>query len=493
MRHSIGQVTGGGQVDARGLGMSAIYGMVRFDGRGVAESEIVRMGNALAAQSPDGREHFVDGGIGLGHGALHLLRDEQFDAQPVYDRATGLVLVADIRLDNRETLATSLDIAAASLATLADSALLLAAWGRWGSACLPRLIGEFAIAVWEARARRLTLARDAMGQRQLLYHRSDDRIVFGSGVAALWAAEGVPRALHSDWLSRRADRGFDFEPGTTGLAGIDGLVGGAAMTIPADGAHRTERYWEPHADPRHVGRDEAYYVATYRSVLEEAVACRLRRLDRAPGLVLSGGYDSGAIAGLAGPTLRDAGTRLICATATAPPDAPDPRDPRPWVALCAEHMPHLDTHLVDSPGDLLTDIDQAFGAVPTGVGIDHQTNCALLATLAKAGARLVMDGHGGDYTLNPRGRFLLARLLSTGRMLALVRETRAHRRMTGEGWRQTLWGEMLRPLVPAPLARLWQRFRHRDDPWTVPLLLLQRPPIRRRRRRSPAGHDRRRS
>ncbi len=49
------------------------------------------------------------------------------------------------------------------------------------------------------------------------------------------------------------------------------------MTIGADGSVAKRRYWEPHADPAHEGRDEAYYIAAYRRVLGEAVACRLRR------------------------------------------------------------------------------------------------------------------------------------------------------------------------------------------------------------------------
>ena len=89
--------------------------------------------------------------------------------------------------------------------------------------------------------------------------------------------------------------------GRTLFDGIQGVPGATVMTVGVDGAIGKHRYWEPRADPAHENRDEAYYIDAYRRVLGEAVDCRLRRTIRLPGIVFSGGYDSAAIAGLAGP------------------------------------------------------------------------------------------------------------------------------------------------------------------------------------------------
>ena len=57
----------------------------------------------------------------------------------------------------------------------------------------------------------------------------------------------------------------------------------------------------PHAAPAHEDRDEAYYIETYRKVLTEAVACRIRRATAPAGLFMGGGFDTSAICALAGP------------------------------------------------------------------------------------------------------------------------------------------------------------------------------------------------
>jgi len=76
-----------------------------------------------------------------------------------------LAFVAAGRIDNRVEVAAALGLGAADLARMSDAALMLAAWDRWEAAALPRLLGDFAFAAWNARARRLVLVRDAVGGR----------------------------------------------------------------------------------------------------------------------------------------------------------------------------------------------------------------------------------------------------------------------------------------------------------------------------------------
>ena len=73
--------------------------------------------------------------------------------------------------------------------------------------------------------------------------------------------------------------------GATEYEGIRAVPGGAVLTINFDGATTLRRYWEPHADPAHERRDEAYYIETYRRVLTAAVECRLCRATAPAGLL----------------------------------------------------------------------------------------------------------------------------------------------------------------------------------------------------------------
>jgi asparagine synthase (glutamine-hydrolysing) len=450
--------------------MSAIFGQLRFDGGEVAEADVARMGRAMATRMPDGSARFVDGAIGFGHGLMRVVREDAFDQQPLYDRERGLVLAADLRLDNREELAEALGIADAALAEMPDSAVLLHAWRAWGEPCVERLIGDFAFVVWDARARTLTMARDHIGQRHLFYHSASDRILFATEVAALWAA-GVPRALLEIDFGYAIDLQSDTLLAESGFVGIHAVAGGTTMTVTDDGAVTRRQYWEVAADPRHLGQDEAYYRAAYRAVLEEAVACRVRRLDRSPGLLFSGGFDSGAIAGLAGAALATNGLALIAAGAVAAPGEGEIGDARPWMERCARDMPHLQVHYFsDWQGDMFDALDESFVRAGHSGAVYATTKLPLFATLARAGARMVMDGHGGDYTLNPRGSFALARMATDFEFRRIPREIVAHRRVSGHGWRRTIWGELVYPLLPGWLRRSWQKLRYRAVPGELDFL-----------------------
>ena len=85
--------------------MSAIFGILRYDGEAAASADLERMANTLRHRGPDGRDFVVDGGFGAGHCLLRVNHEDRFEAQPICDSAAGLTLVADCRIDNREALA----------------------------------------------------------------------------------------------------------------------------------------------------------------------------------------------------------------------------------------------------------------------------------------------------------------------------------------------------------------------------------------------------
>jgi asparagine synthase (glutamine-hydrolysing) len=102
---------------------------------------------------------------------MRVTREDWNDARPLRDKAADLTLVADARLDNREELVDTLDIATDALCNMADSALILAAYKRWGEALVDHLLGDFAFALWDRLAQKLVLVRDHMGRRTLFYTR----------------------------------------------------------------------------------------------------------------------------------------------------------------------------------------------------------------------------------------------------------------------------------------------------------------------------------
>lgn len=409
---------------------------------------------------PDRARNWTGGPAALGHLMMRITREDAFDAQPLHDG--GLSLVADLRLDNREELAVKLSIDADALRDMSDSALLLAAYKQWGATCVEHLIGDFAFAVWDARARTLTLARDHMGQRHIFYHAGDGFFAFASEIKGLWALPQVPRVLLEERIVRRGLMEDEQDYGATLYEGIRGLPGGTVLAVAADGAIDLHRYWEPHADPAHEGRDEAYYIETYRKVLTEAVACRLRRATTSAGLFMGGGFDSSAICALAGSVVAAQGRKFIAVSSVMPQDYRGSiHHARKWVEMCRRAMPQLDVRYVTRDGiDIFTDMEQGFLATDGPHSPNRYVNGAILAEIAKAGARIVMDGHGGDYTVNPRGQNALVRILRKGQFRRFVLEFKAMRRHLGQTVKQTVVRNVVAQLVPRSWMRVWINHRN---------------------------------
>jgi asparagine synthase (glutamine-hydrolysing) len=434
--------------------VSGICGVVRFDGLDADASEIGRQLRALARLGPDGASDTCEGPAGFGFRQFKITSEDAFDAQPV-NGPSGVLLAADVRLDNREALAETLAWGG-QLDRTPDSALVLAAYLRWGVDCAAHLLGDFAFAAWDPAVRSLLLARDHMGQRHLFYHRGDGFLAFATEIKGLWALPEAPQSLSEAGIARRllADRGGE----AVGLfEGIEALAGGTSLTLDAHGVVSCRRYWRPAADPAHQGQDEAYYRRAYREVLAEAVACRLRRTPRPAALLLSGGYDSAAIAALAAPALG--GRQLTAVASVLPADRDDEPSARRWVEACAAQMPHLDVRYVTLAGDILA------GAARLSQAVDGPASPNVFAleevcrVAAAGGARVVIDGYGGDYTLNPRSGRPLARLLFAGRLGRFWSEFRAQRRWRREPLWTSVRRDVLAALVPGRLMQAWARRR----------------------------------
>src|SRR5579859_2829773 len=173
--------------------MSALAGVWRLDGAPGAGAACARMLAALTPYGPDAGDQWADGDIALGRRLFRTLPEDRHDTGPVALGGGGW-LVADARLDNRPDLERRLAIAPDRARMLADPALLALAWARWGEACLGGLVGDYAVAVWDARRGRLALARDPFGHRPLNYHRARGLFAFASMPAGLHVLTEAPPA-----------------------------------------------------------------------------------------------------------------------------------------------------------------------------------------------------------------------------------------------------------------------------------------------------------
>jgi asparagine synthase (glutamine-hydrolysing) len=253
--------------------MTALAGLWRFDGRPDAGSDCARMLASQALYGPEAGATWSEGDVSLGSRLMRLLPEDSFDRQPLIGGGGRYVLVADLRLDNREELTGQLKISSEKASRLCDAAILLTAIERWGEACVERLVGDYAFALWNRERRNLLLVRDPLGQRPLHYHSGNGFFAFASMPKGLHALAAVPYEPDEEGLAQ-----YLLLMPTTGtrtyFRGIERLLPGHTVTVTPEGL-AARRHWKPSIRPLRLRHTEEYCEGL-RSHLDQAVKCRLR-------------------------------------------------------------------------------------------------------------------------------------------------------------------------------------------------------------------------
>ncbi|MGH6988900.1 MAG: asparagine synthase (glutamine-hydrolyzing), partial [Stellaceae bacterium] len=280
-----------------GIAGFILPGVTRDAGR-----RLQAMTDRIRHRGPDGEGFFLqetaDGAhtIGLGHRRLAII-DLATGDQPMTHQSAGVTLIFNGEIYNFPALRAELEAKGHRLRTRSDTEILLHAYVEWGPACVERLSGMFAFALWDETRQRLMLARDPFGKKPLFIAESAGRILFGSEVKAILAygdeAPALDRAALADYFVYR----YVPAPHTL-FAGIRKLMPGSYAVWENGALAETRFYRPPYGEPpaRDAGLPENP-VAAFRAALEEAV--RIRMVSDVPyGAFLSGGIDSSAIVAL---------------------------------------------------------------------------------------------------------------------------------------------------------------------------------------------------
>ncbi len=276
--------------------MCGIGGLVALgDGPPPDPAALRRMLGAMHHRGPDEVGTYRDRHAGLAHARLSII-DLASGQQPMANEDETLWIVFNGEIFNYLELRDELVAAGHRFRTRSDTEVILHAWEQWGEDAFDRLNGQWAIALWDAPARRLILARDRVGVRPLYWAEHAGQLVFGSEVKALFAgAPTLPRAFDPVGLDQTFTFWTAVAPRTV-FAGIHELPPGHLRIVEPGGA-RERAYWTPQYPADFAGAvDEA--AEAVRAALARATELRMLRADVDVGSYLSGGLDSSLIATL---------------------------------------------------------------------------------------------------------------------------------------------------------------------------------------------------
>ena len=298
--------------------MSGIYGIFRHDGAPADSGWLERMRAAMAYYGPHGGGNKVEGPVGMGHLLLEINPEDGFENQPVSGIRGAVVSAA--RLDNRAALLAAFRISSTEAPRMSDGHLVNLAFDRWGEELCSHLEGDWALAAWDSRERRLLLARDACGNATLYYCEGDGFIAFASSLKALLALPGVTREPDRLRLAQVLVS-WQHDAELTAYKGFRRLVWARAMTIGPEGQIRNWRHWSPEGrELLNYRRDEEYEEAFLEHYTRAMRSCL--RTRKPVAAMLSGGRDSGSVVALAAPILagQDRGIAAYTSVPCLPPD-----------------------------------------------------------------------------------------------------------------------------------------------------------------------------
>lgn len=375
--------------------MSMQAGTWYFDGRPPDDRWLDTISRELAQHGPDGEARYRAPGLAMLYRPYHATAQSRLEGQP-YQSPRGTIVTWDGRLDNRSELERDLHDELRGDRT--DVAIAAAAFDRWGEDAFVRLVGDFALVVWDVAKHRLYLAKDFAGPKHLYYILTSSSVCWSSRLDTLVLHGDAPWTLDDEWVGTY----LMYRPDAyhTPYAEIR-TVGPATFARIEPGRETVRRYWtwDPGRRIRHRKDDD--YEEHFRHLFRQAVRRRLRA-DSPVLAELSGGVDSSCIVCMAD-EIAEAGEaetpRIDTVTHCTPGD---PVASLPFVALIEARRGRLgDRLMIDDhePPSFVRSDAPLFDALPGSSSATWVIGSRREEAKRRNGNRVVLSGIGGDEVL----------------------------------------------------------------------------------------------
>lgn len=270
----------------------------RFGPTGSAEGRaqiLENMCRVIRHRGPDDQGVMLKPGIALGMRRLSII-DLAGGRQPISNEDGAVTIVFNGEIYNYRDLQAHLQSSGHRFVTNSDTETIVHAYEEFGAACVERLRGMFAFAIWDDKEKQLFIARDRVGKKPLYYTVTNrGSLVFGSELKSLLEHPEVERRVNPQAIDAYFSLGYVPDPMSI-FENIEKLPPGHHLTFK-NGRLNVERYWDFRYESNGNGHKAADYLEELRELLSEAV--KLRLVSDVPlGAFLSGGVDSSTVVGL---------------------------------------------------------------------------------------------------------------------------------------------------------------------------------------------------
>ncbi len=444
--------------------MSVQFGRWNFEGQPPAPDYIEKVSATLAPYGPDSNESYSKGGVRILYRAFHTTKESRREKQP-HISSSGAVITWDGRLDNRAELISELRDSLTISST--DVAIVEAAYEEWGASLFAKLIGDWALSIWNPINRSLLLAKDPIGTRHLYYSFDDNQVTWSTILDPLVRLAGKTFTLNEEYIAGW----FSLFPAThlTPCVGIHSVPPSTFMLL-RPGKRTVTKYWDFDPEKKIRYRADAEYEEHFRTVFAKAVQRKLRS-DRPVLAELSGGRDSASIVCMADLVIARGATETPRLDTLSKYDDSEPNwNERPYFTKVEEKRGRTGWHInvgaqdpeeKPAPGPPPESPNDRF--VPTP-GYDGRTSPQIRMCLAAQGNRVLLSGIGGDETMGgvPTPIPELEDLLARARFGALAHKLKVWALEKRRPWFHLFW-EAARGFFPPALVGVPKSMR--SAPW----------------------------
>ena len=363
-------------------------------GAPIGRATLTAMRDRMAPRGPDGVGLWIapDGRAGFGHRRLSIIDLSETGAQPMPTPDGRYTIAYNGEIYNYRALRTELIEQGTVFAGDSDTEVVLHLYARYGAGMLGKLRGMFALAIWDAQARTMFLARDPLGIKPLYYADRGGTLRFASQVKALLVDPAISRDPSPAGLAGFHLTGSIPEPFTAYRA-VRALPAGHWLTCTEDGLDAPARYTNVAATLADA-RGRFVSDSDVRAALRDSVRHHLVA-DVEVGAFLSGGVDSGALIGL----MRDCGQQRIRAcTLTYREFAGTADDEMPGAINMARRY-GVDHHVRSvAAAEFAEDLDAIFDAMDQP-SVDGINTWFVSKACREMGLKVALSGLGGDELL----------------------------------------------------------------------------------------------
>lgn len=462
--------------------MSVQFGRWNCKGDTPGAEYIDKVSAALAPYGPDTNEVYANGGVTILYRAFHTTKESHREVQP-HVSGSRAVVTWDGRLDNRAELIGELRLlsktnSATVQSVTADSAsingvrkatdveIVARAYERWGVDCLGKLIGDWAVSIWNPSERSVILATDFVGKRHLYYSMENEHVTWSTILDPLVLFAGKTFEICEEYVAGWFATIFPAAH-LTPYVGIRAVPPSSSVVLRLgkDGVkHIVSKYWDFDPGRKVRYRTDAEYEEHFRSVFGTAVQ-RTLRSDRPVLAELSGGVDSSSIVCMADKVIaRGQAECPLLDTVTWYDECNPSWGERPYFTKIEEKRGRVGCHIdfgtakqgeqVDSNRSFLSEFENdRLAATPFSNKRRTEHFEQYEAYIRSGGYRVTLSGIGGEEATGggvPTPRPELQDLLARARLFTLAHQLNAWAVKMRKPRLALLW-EAVRGFFPAPV------------------------------------------